>query len=99
MIIPNIWGDKNVPNHQPDMILCIFPYLHFPSDSDLIIHDLWHALSFRQNRMMRLKQCDSVLGLLGNLEQVRRVRRDSLVGGLNPSEKYESQLGWLATQY
>ena len=22
-----------------------------------------------------------------------------LVGGLNPSEKYESQLGWLATQY
>ena len=22
-----------------------------------------------------------------------------LVGGLNPSEKYESQLGWLETQY
>ena len=22
-----------------------------------------------------------------------------MVGGLNPSEKYESQLGWLATQY
>ena len=22
-----------------------------------------------------------------------------LVGGLNPSEKYERQLGWLATQY
>ena len=25
--------------------------------------------------------------------------RTLLVGGLNPSEKYESQLGWLATQY
>ena len=24
---------------------------------------------------------------------------ENLVGGLNPSEKYESQLGWLATQY
>ena len=27
------------------------------------------------------------------------IQNDQLVGGLNPCEKYESQLGWLATQY
>ena len=33
-----------------------------------------------------------------SIKKVKNIKT-TLVGGLNPSEKYESQLGWLETQY